>query len=512
MNTTISDMPNDRNQHSKPKQSKLLKFDRRNAKTGPDVYTLSLPAGHCCPGAKLCKSSVDPKTRELTDGPDCQIRCFSASQEISPNVIASRRGNFNLLRQAKTVNGMADLIGASLPPEATKIKLHPSGDFFSQDHFDSVLVTAERFPKILFYAYTKSLTYWIKRLDRIPMNLVLTASVGGIYDELISKHNLRFARIVKSPEEAAELGLTVDHDDSHAQCDGPSFALYPHGQQKAGSEYAAAIKALKLRGIDPGYRRPSAGPRKSERPVAPTPADDEQELDQAQTALLAAVKAAGQSQKVEIILLADVKIDETVSVRANALDLDHVAQLGEAIDELPPVAIFLVDQSKVLVDGLHIFHVYAAAGRTEIPSIVVGTGTIADAQDFSDLANLRHGLRLTKAQRKEVALRLHLRHPSWSARQVSRLMGIAHTTVIAYWNGVARINKAPLAPSSTEAPTYSVQEPVVAAPMQLDSTAITPLETQSVAPDAGVLHQQHLIQCPNCHFTFNPNVLNAEAA
>jgi len=264
-----------------------------------------------------------------------------------------------------------------------------------------------------------------------------------------------------------------------------------------GSEYAAAIQALKLRGIDPGYRRPSAGPKKNKCIESPV---EDQELEPAQTALLAAVKAAG-NKKVEMLPLADIKIDESVSVRANALDLDHVAQLGESIDELPPVSIFLVDQSKVLADGLHTFHVFAAAGRTEIPSIVVGTGTIADAQDFSDLANLRHGLKLTKAQRQAVARRLHERHPKWSARQVSRLMGIAHTTVSAYWNGVPRINKAPSAtPSSTEAPS-SVQEPVVA----------VPLEPQSIAPSAGNMHQQQQCTCPKCGFKFTPEVLKEAA-
>ena len=236
-------------------QVELLTFNNNNAKLGRTVYTSSLPAGYACPGAKDCLCVCDPKTLKLHDGPDCKFRCFSASQETAANVSASRWRNSDLLRNAKTSSAMADLILNSLPKKALKVRPYISGDFFSQDHFDAWIAVAERRPEILIYAYTKSLPFWVARLDRIPKNLILTASMGGKFDYLIEQHQLRYAKVVYAPEEAVALGLEIDHDDSHAQRHGPSFALLIHGIQPKGSAAAAAQHDLKRRGIKFAYSR-----------------------------------------------------------------------------------------------------------------------------------------------------------------------------------------------------------------------------------------------------------------
>jgi len=85
-------------------------------------------------------------------------------------------------------------------------------------------------------------------IDSIPDNLVLTASYGGTHDELIDRHGLRSAIVVFSREEAAALGLEIDHDDSHAMQAGPSFALLIHGTQPQGTTAAKALSALRAQG------------------------------------------------------------------------------------------------------------------------------------------------------------------------------------------------------------------------------------------------------------------------
>ena len=50
--------------------------------------------------------------------------------------------------------------------------------------------------------------------------------------------------MVFSIEEAAALGLELDHDDSHAYDGTTSFALLVHGTQAAGSSAGAAVRAL----------------------------------------------------------------------------------------------------------------------------------------------------------------------------------------------------------------------------------------------------------------------------
>ena len=63
-------------------------------------------------------------------------------------------------------------------------------------------------------------------------------------DHLIDKYNLKYAQVVFSEEEAEQLGLEIDHDDSHAYENNKPFALLLHGIQPAGSVASQALKKL----------------------------------------------------------------------------------------------------------------------------------------------------------------------------------------------------------------------------------------------------------------------------
>src|SRR5947209_4467243 len=108
-----------------------LKFGRGNAKLAGEIYTFSLPAGHACPGALQCLAKADRQTGKLQDGASQLFRCFAAGDESRyPNVRRIRWHNFDLLK-GKTREGMSALILASLPGDAITVRLHVSGDFFS---------------------------------------------------------------------------------------------------------------------------------------------------------------------------------------------------------------------------------------------------------------------------------------------------------------------------------------------------------------------------------------------
>jgi hypothetical protein len=109
-------------------------------------------------------------------------------------------------------------------------------------------------PLRTFYAYTKSLPFWLRRIGDIPKNFVLNASRGGAHDELIAKHDLKYAEVVYSYEEAKAKRLEIDHDDSHAYKSGKPFALLIHGTQPAGSIAAKSLSALRKIGWT-GYSR-----------------------------------------------------------------------------------------------------------------------------------------------------------------------------------------------------------------------------------------------------------------
>tara|TARA_R100000008_G_scaffold68359_1_gene45567 strand:+ start:1160 stop:1951 length:792 start_codon:yes stop_codon:yes gene_type:complete len=232
-----------------------LKFGRWDRKA--NVYSLDLLSGWSCPFAKDCKSKVH-ETGNLTksgnletklkDGIHTLFRCFSASQEVLlPNVYKKRKANYELLKACESVDEMADLLDMSMPIDAGIVRQHVGGDFFNEMYFLAWLELASRHPDTLFYAYTKSLSFWVKHMDKVNSlnNVVLTASRGGYQDHLIEKHNLRESVVVYSEQEADSLGLEIDHDDSHAALNGGDFALLIHGTQPKGSEAGKAVRELK---------------------------------------------------------------------------------------------------------------------------------------------------------------------------------------------------------------------------------------------------------------------------
>lgn len=246
----------------------MLKWSKANAKTEKlaavpslakylqnkrKVYSLDLLSGYSCPCAKLCLSKAVPTgdgKYTIKDGKDTKFRCFSASQEvIYPVVRKSREYNFDLLRFSETLGGKYVLLRDSMPKDLGICRIHVAGDFFNQHYFDAWLKLASDNSDRLFYAYTKSLAFWVCRKDRIPPNFVLTASYGGRLDGLIESEKLRYSKVIYSESEANN--LPIDHDDSHAadpNLKSQSFALLLHGVQPKGSEASKALKALKGKG------------------------------------------------------------------------------------------------------------------------------------------------------------------------------------------------------------------------------------------------------------------------
>jgi hypothetical protein len=233
-----------------------LKFGAGNGKLAEDIATFSLPSGYSCPGARACLAKANIDTGRITDGPHQEFRCFSASTEAAfPSTRISRWNNYKLLIAARTVDKMAKLLisGVGTTPRNTRaVRVHVAGDFFSQDYFDAWMKTARHYPDLKFYAYTKSLPFWVARLGKLPSNFTFVASYGGRHDPLISAHNLPSAIVVSHPVEAEALGLMIDKDDSLAM-KGQNLALLLHATQPAGSEAAAALQRMREDAIEFSY-------------------------------------------------------------------------------------------------------------------------------------------------------------------------------------------------------------------------------------------------------------------
>jgi hypothetical protein len=154
---------------------------------------------------------------------------------------------------------METLILESLSADIGLVRVHVSGDFYSEMYFRAWMSVAAQRPETVFYAYTKSLRIWVDNLHLVPANFKLNASKGGRWDHLIKEHGLKYAEVVFSVDQAEGLGLEIDHDDSHAFAQEGSFALLLHSTQPAGSIAAKALSALKAQGHT-GYSKKQLQP------------------------------------------------------------------------------------------------------------------------------------------------------------------------------------------------------------------------------------------------------------
>lgn len=189
-----------------------MKFVKKTNYYTGIVYEWNLPSGFSCPFAMECLVKVDRETGKF-DNRSNQFRCYSASAERFPGVREHRWINFDHVRSGKR---------PEIPKNAKAIRIHASGDFYSQAYFDMWLDICRENPDIEFWAYTKSLIYWVNRIYSIPDNLVLTASNGGKQDKLIQEFKLKNVIVVKN---AGETDRQIDTNDDLARIPGLNFAL-----------------------------------------------------------------------------------------------------------------------------------------------------------------------------------------------------------------------------------------------------------------------------------------------
>jgi len=199
------------------------------------VYEWNLPTGHTCPFALECLVKVNRETGKFENKSNA-YKCYAAAPERFPGVRNHRWNNYEYV-----LNGNKPI----LPKDCKAVRIHASGDFFNQSYFDMWIEIAKENPTVEFWAYTKSLKYWVNRLNEIPNNLVLTASQGGRNDELIEKHGLKnvivYPRIDLVPSERP-----IDNNDDWARKLGINFALLDNQKVKKKSEITQEINLFSI--------------------------------------------------------------------------------------------------------------------------------------------------------------------------------------------------------------------------------------------------------------------------
>ena len=196
------------------------KFIKKNTFYSTTVWEWNLPSGHSCPFAVDCLVKVDRNTGTFNNKSKL-FRCYAASSERFPSVRKHRWSNYDYV-----VNGGVP----KLPKNCNAIRIHASGDFFNQQYFDMWVSIAKLNKDVEFWAFTKSINYWVCRINDIPKNLILTASYGGVHDNLISEYGLKSAKVYSSIGEIPN-NLPIDTNDDYARMSNISFALLDNNKK-----------------------------------------------------------------------------------------------------------------------------------------------------------------------------------------------------------------------------------------------------------------------------------------
>lgn len=129
-----------------------------NLKLGPLIYSWSITAGETCPGeTELCRS-----------------RCYAKQGRYHmSNVKAALHRNMKFTRSSRFA---AWMIGEITWLHARVIRVHVSGDFYSEAYVEKWEEIVRACPDAVFYTYTRS---W--RVDDIFPSLLRLAKASNVY-------------------------------------------------------------------------------------------------------------------------------------------------------------------------------------------------------------------------------------------------------------------------------------------------------------------------------------------
>ena len=189
---------------TKPKN--LLTNGNRELKAD-GIFTWSLPA-------LAAKLSTGKNMLVCPSAGVCANLCYARSGTYNfSNVKAAHTRNLELILDNPIgwKNRLNDELKTKRYQGGKSVRIHDSGDFFSDAYFELWLEIANDNPDVFFYAYTKEVAM-VKRYE-LPKNFVIIFSMGGTQDHLVDKENDRHADVFPSLEALQEAGY-IDQEES----------------------------------------------------------------------------------------------------------------------------------------------------------------------------------------------------------------------------------------------------------------------------------------------------------
>ena len=223
--TVISAAPKSAFPDGRPTAStKLTDANDKMKKASLRTRNFSLPAGESRSGESVC-----PHAGACRAAAGCYAKNGSY---IWKNCIEANEWRYELTKDKDNFFRLMDADLKKSPPQAMRV--HDSGDFYSPAYLDTWLELAKANPKVLFYAYTKSVKFVkdAQAAGKVPKNFVFIFSYGGNQDKMIDPAVDRHAKVFGTLEEleAADYVYAGSDDSVAATADNNKIGLVFHGK------------------------------------------------------------------------------------------------------------------------------------------------------------------------------------------------------------------------------------------------------------------------------------------
>lgn len=172
----------------------LLAQNSKIKNSGSDsvlVFNFGIPAFQSKTGLKTCPNAGI-----------CASGCYARSGAyLFSNVAKKFEERLAATLKIDFVNKMQDDINIVIKKAKGRkiyIRIHDSGDFYSEEYFNKWNIIIFNNPEITFYAYTKQIEMFKRLESSLLPNFILTFSFGGKQDALIDVKNDRHSMVFES--------------------------------------------------------------------------------------------------------------------------------------------------------------------------------------------------------------------------------------------------------------------------------------------------------------------------
>lgn len=201
---------------------------KKSSQDGIDVYNFGIPAFMSQSGIKTC-----PNARQ------CATGCYAQSGTYRfKNVANAYEQRLKLTQDRYFVDIMVSEIKTlALKSKAIGnkciIRIHDSGDFYSQVYLNDWILIMEQLPDVSFYAYTKMIQMFEQSKPVLPKNFTVIYSLGGSEDHLVSIIKHRHSKVFQNESDLIASGyVNASQDDMVAIGQNPKIGLVYHGVKK----------------------------------------------------------------------------------------------------------------------------------------------------------------------------------------------------------------------------------------------------------------------------------------